>query len=87
MKMKLLSKKLLGLYLHSNLVIFESVPVCAFAMRFLFIYIPIWLYSNHNELSQHDIAKLIFTFQSGDIQIDYSLSDEEQKKQIYIPIW
>ena len=57
--------------LHSNLVIFKSDghSVCCIA---IFLYIPIWLYSNGNALEP---AKALqnFTFQSGYIQINWKI--------------
>ena len=71
--------------LHSNLVLFK----CRYRRQIysiIILYIPIWFYSNLN-LSCNKKAPLIFTFQSGSIQIRYSFSTSFASFSLYIPIW
>ena len=55
--------------LHSNLVIFKS---CCLVKYYTadFLYIPIWLYSNYMDGGSGLLDFIIFTFQSGYIQIN-----------------
>ena len=48
------------------------IPVSSIEESSIFIYIPIWFYSN---LRQHliQIQRLLFTFQSGSILIRYTM--------------
>ena len=50
------------------------------------LYIPIWLYSNCNKCNEK-FNLLIFTFQSGSIQMIGAYMQYLKFKNLYIPIW
>ena len=71
--------------LHSNLVIFKSnIEKCSKINSHL--YIPIWFYSNCIAFFSSSICKY-FTFQSGSIQIKWSMIICKNYKLLYMPIW
>ena len=53
----------------------------------IYLYIPIWFYSNFNISLVHFGNFIFFTFQSGSIQIVEQLQHEYASGILYIPIW
>ena len=77
----------LQMYLHSNLVIFKLSSLLTIRIPYKNIYIPIWWYSNEFKEESQIEFKILFTFQSGDIQMGCAGVAVRVGWWIYIPIW
>ena len=51
------------------------------------LYIPIWFYSNRNNLQKYHALRRYFTFQSGSILIERQSWIFQVQLSLYIPIW